>query len=153
MLLSLLLLFFGVGGVLSLGVLQAPELVCAQACFAAASLITYKDELYKSRAPCGSILEAQSTWLCAKKHCTEHEIEVGTVPFEEICELSHLEVLPYSLIGNFSEEQIDQLPIVSLSELRTYPKYDGPVQLSADAYESGYRTIVSIPSWRLAVAN
>ena len=65
---------------------------------------------------CGNALHLQSLYLCARKFCTNHEIERGFEYNSGICEENGETFPSVSVVDNYTTEDIEQLDIIEYGE-------------------------------------
>jgi hypothetical protein len=92
---------------------------------------------------CTNTLLSQSVFLCMRYHCTDEEIVAGLSEFGETCQkYGSVSLLPWSIIGNISNDQYLALPHIGYDGLASTTVYLTPIFISQDLFELSYRTMV-----------
>lgn len=121
--------------------------LCMAACDAALSYLTFNGSELQSYyvAECTNSLRVQSMFVCSKTYCKESDIQPGLNYFEKYCQTyGSVDLLPYSIISNFTTESIEALRQVTTADLLSEESFDEVVLLSKDLYDVSWKTVVML---------
>ncbi|RMZ79191.1 hypothetical protein DV738_g3482, partial [Chaetothyriales sp. CBS 135597] len=88
---------------------------------------------------CRNLLRVQSTYVCMRARCNEHEIEVGMKAIDDDCKGKTFD---WSVIDNITQSDEAGFHQIGYEDLRKKkPKYDEPLTLTDHLYELSWRTM------------
>jgi hypothetical protein len=119
---------------------------CANACQTPLSYVLFNGSPATAdyyTLTCSNLLLVQSTFLCMRYYCTEIEITKGFAYLDNTCQTySSLEILPWSVTGNITDDELLAWPHIEYGDLYGPEQYDTPVFVSDALYKLSLRTIV-----------
>ncbi|KAM5346155.1 hypothetical protein ACJ41O_009160 [Fusarium nematophilum] len=150
---------------------RSPEEVCYNSCQACLKPIRFDDTLLNHTGlskPCYSPRAILSLYLCLEVYCMPGAREAGLTPLNETCrDEAHTVLPPFEIISNYTRDDIEGIPRVSLDESKTYPVFREVVipdehffgvwwdTLDSVAYTYGYHFIYGaamVVFWAIVVA-
>jgi len=129
-----------------LGTATSDKLSCSYSCQTALSYFVFNgsspmDPYYT--AQCTNLLRVQSIFVCMRHYCTDTEIKAGLADFTDSCEVyGSVELLPYSVIDNITDEEVQHWRTVTIPDLGTLGSLGTPVFVAQPLYSLSKRTIV-----------
>lgn len=117
---------------------------CFIACQQALSGLTFagspsQEETYEGE-PCENSLHVQSIFLCVRRYCSEHQVEVGYEYASAGCKASGYSLPSMTIVDSFTMEDMNKIKLLEYGDKPD--SFESPVIPSRELYQLGERTQV-----------